>query len=121
MVLEPAEVKVSFGSRKTLAMLENKARGSQSQERDVFHAPRKAQGRAVRRRVARRRRPQADCKASRTGRGVIRERVQATAVVSLERVERGRLGRRRQWPSRNLRPCGVGNAVRHSKFVGLAA
>ena len=26
------------------ALLENKARGSQSQERDVFHAPRKAQG-----------------------------------------------------------------------------
>jgi hypothetical protein len=33
------------------AALENKARGSKSQERDVFHAPQKAQGRAGSRRV----------------------------------------------------------------------
>ena len=34
-------------------LLENKARGSKSQERDVFHAPQKAQGRAGYRRVVR--------------------------------------------------------------------
>jgi hypothetical protein len=34
-----------------LTRLENKARGSKSQARDVFHAPQKAQGRAGHRRV----------------------------------------------------------------------